>query len=183
MKRRIVLVLSVSVVVLLAISIFLPFSQLPEAKSVNAVAYEEFSVLSDEAKVLRFVNDSPKRQSEIYRGLLESQAKQMELNLSQKKWVKDALDFHDEEFFGYLDKNIPIKNYEEFSKTEIMKSFEQLQKRKNELFPEDQASRFCLDSTITDRSAKSRAIKASMRLVDDPISTEGNCTCLDDSWC
>lgn len=42
MKMRTVLVLSVSITVLFAISGFLPFSQLPEAKSVNTVALKSF---------------------------------------------------------------------------------------------------------------------------------------------
>ena len=85
MKKRIVLVLSVSVGVLLAISFFLPFSRLPEAKNVNLAAYEEFSVRSDEEKIQSFLHESSKRKSEIYRGLLETEANQMALNATQKK--------------------------------------------------------------------------------------------------
>lgn len=103
----------------------------------------------------------------------------MALNPSQKKWVNDSIDFHSERYFVYIQNSFPTRNYEEFRKTEIGESYEQLQTRGRELFSEDQFRKFCMTSVITDKAAKSRALGAMMK----PNVYTGSCECLRGTEC
>lgn len=184
MKKRIVLLLSLTIAALLCLSIVVPFNKPHEAKSVNAMAFEQFSALSGEARMLSYLDESPKRQSEIFRGMLEAHSSQMKLDAAQAKWVNEALAFHDEKLFAHFRKNFPITNHEEFRKTDLIKSYEKLQSRGSQLFSEDQLKEFCI-SSVVDKDSRARAARSFMNRYSTSLRTEEtvNCMCNPDSWC
>lgn len=103
-------------------------------------SFEEYSQMpSLQERITALNEETPKNKSILWRKNLSFHADRMKLSQEQKAWVNEAITFLDENFFAKAG-----GDESEFIKTDLGKSYNQLMKRRSELFIKNEAKKFCV---------------------------------------